>query len=34
MLGERSPRLPMGVGTISSFPRGLGLLTVLAKEQK
>ena len=34
MLGERSPILPIGVGIIKSFPLGLGVLTVLAKEQK
>jgi hypothetical protein len=30
MLGERSPRLPMGVGTIVSLPRGGAELTVFA----
>ena len=34
MFGERSPILPIGVGIIKSFPRGFGVLTVLAKEHK
>lgn len=29
ILGERSLRLPMEVGTITNFPLGMGLLMVL-----
>ena len=32
ILGDKSPKLPIGVGIIRNFPLGLGVLIVLEKE--